>query len=96
MRLDGADIVTGSAHAALGFWLADTGLLEAGDGPARFVGEQGDWLGRGAATGRGGTRRLTPHPRAYLRRSQETILLPVLPVARLRALRGPSLVSRLS
>jgi len=48
MRLDGADIVTGSAHAALGFWLADTGLLEAGDGPARFVGEQGDGLGRPA------------------------------------------------
>jgi trans-2,3-dihydro-3-hydroxyanthranilate isomerase len=42
------DIVTGSAHAALGVWLADAGLLEAGDGPARFVGEQGDGLGRPA------------------------------------------------
>lgn len=42
------DIVTGSAHAALGVWLADAGLLDGGDGPARFVGEQGDGLGRPA------------------------------------------------
>ena len=42
------DIVTGSVHAALGVWLADAGLLESGDGPARFVGEQGDGLGRPA------------------------------------------------
>ena len=42
------DIVTGSAHAALGVWLADADLLEGGDGPARFVGEQGDGLGRPA------------------------------------------------
>jgi trans-2,3-dihydro-3-hydroxyanthranilate isomerase len=42
------DIVTGSAHAALGAWLADAGLLDGSDGPTRFVGEQGDGLGRPA------------------------------------------------
>jgi trans-2,3-dihydro-3-hydroxyanthranilate isomerase len=42
------DIATGSAHAALGVWLADAGLLAAGDGSSRFVGEQGDGLGRPA------------------------------------------------
>ena len=42
------DIVTGSAHAAVGAWLAEAGLLEAGDGTTRFVGEQGDGLGRPA------------------------------------------------
>jgi PhzF family phenazine biosynthesis protein len=42
------DIVTGSAHAAIGVWLADAGALAGGAGPIRFVGEQGDGLGRPA------------------------------------------------
>lgn len=42
------DIMTGSAHAALGTWLAAAGLLEPGDDAVRFVGEQGDGLGRPA------------------------------------------------
>jgi trans-2,3-dihydro-3-hydroxyanthranilate isomerase len=40
------DIVTGSAHAAIGVWLADAAALAGGEGPVRFLGEQGDGLGR--------------------------------------------------
>jgi trans-2,3-dihydro-3-hydroxyanthranilate isomerase len=42
------DIVTGSAHAAIGVWLAEAGALASGEGAIRFVGEQGDGLGRPA------------------------------------------------
>jgi PhzF family phenazine biosynthesis protein len=40
------DIITGSAHAALGVWLAEAGLLGSGSGVVRWTAEQGDSMGR--------------------------------------------------
>jgi PhzF family phenazine biosynthesis protein len=40
------DPTTGSAHAAIGVWLWDTGHLRREEGVARFRAEQGDFLGR--------------------------------------------------
>lgn len=40
------DPVTGAAHMALAGYLLRTGQLDLSSGPARFVGEQGDFCGR--------------------------------------------------
>jgi PhzF family phenazine biosynthesis protein len=40
------DFATGSSHAAIGVWLWETEGLPAGNGVARFRGEQGDFPGR--------------------------------------------------
>ena len=40
------DIVTGSVHSAIGVWLLDAGVVDAVNGRAVFIAEQGDGLGR--------------------------------------------------